>query len=354
MSSDKTEKPTGRRLKQARKKGQIARSRDLAGALSLLAGVMVLGWTGTTMAQTLGGQVRRALLRMGEAPLAGIGPGEVSTLAIEAAATLGAVCGPLALATVLTVVAVQAAQGGLLFATEALTFDLSRMSPANGLRRLGPSQGGVDTLKAIAISIAIVALAYQGITAVIAASPGLARLGPLSGAATGWNDSLALLRRLSVLLLVFAAADYGIQRWRFMKSVRMSKQEVRDDHKLTEGNPEIKSRVRRIQMEMTRRRMFAAVPKATVVITNPTHYAVAIEYHRGAMAAPRVLAKGQNLIAQRIKAIAREHHVPVVENPPLARALYSGVEIGDFIPAALFEAVAEVLAYLIKLRQLVL
>jgi flagellar biosynthetic protein FlhB len=283
-----------------------------------------------------------------------IGPKEVSGLALEAAATLGLVCGPVALATVITVIAVQAAQGGLLLATEALTFDLNRLNPATGLRRLGLTQGGLDTVKAIAISTAVVVLAWQGITAVIATSPGLARLAPLTAAATGWNDSLALLRRLSILLLVFAVADYGLQRWRFTKSVRMTKQEVRDDHKLSEGNPEVKGRVRRIQMEMTRRRMFAAVPQATLVITNPTHYAVALEYHRGAMAAPRVLAKGQNLIAQRIKAIAREHNVPVVENPPLARALYSGVEIGDFIPAALFEAVAEVLAYLIKLRQLVL
>jgi len=354
MSSDRTEKPTGRRIRQARKKGQVARSQDLAGAISLLAGVMVLGWTGITMAQTLGDQIRRALLRMGETPLANIGPKEVSVLTLQAAATLGMVCGPLALATVITVIAAQGAQGGILFATEALTFDLSKMSPVNGLRRLGFSQSGLNTVKAIVISIAIVALAYQGITAAIANSPGLARLGPLSAAATGWNDSLALLRRLSILLLVFAVADYGLQRWRFTKSVRMTKREVRDDHKLSEGNPEVKSRVRRIQMEMTRRRMFAAVPKATVIIANPTHYAVAIEYHRGAMAAPRVLAKGRNLIAQRIKAIAREHNVPVVENPPLARALYSSVEIGDFIPAALFEAVAEVLAYLIKLRQLVL
>jgi flagellar biosynthesis protein FlhB len=354
MSSERTEKPTGRRLHRARKKGQIARSRDLGGALSLFAAVAVLGWTGSAMAHTLGAEVRRALVRMGESPMAAIGAKEVASLALEAAATLGLVCGPVALATVLAVVGTQAAQGGLLFATKALKFDAGRLNPMNGLRRLGFTQAGLDTVKAIAISVAVIVLGYQGIKAVIATSPGLARISPLTAAGLGWGDSLALLRRMSILLFVFAVADYGLQRWRFTKSMRMTKQEVRDDHKLTEGSPETKGRVRRIQMELTRRRMFAAVPKATVVITNPTHYAVALEYHRGAMAAPRVLAKGQNLIAQRIKAIAREHGVPVVENPPLARALYSSAEIGDFIPPGLFEAVAEVLAYLIRLRQLVL
>jgi len=155
-------------------------------------------------------------------------------------------------------------------------------------------------------------------------------------------------------MVAVAGADYALQRWRLMKSLKMTKQEVKDDLKMTEGNPEIKARVRRIQMTMARKRMLAAVPKATVVVTNPTHYAVALEYRRSEMSAPRVLAKGRGLLAQRIKEIAREHGVPTVENVPLAQSLYKTVEVGDFIPAALFEAVAEVLAYLIRLKQLAL
>ena len=354
MSDDRTEKPTGRRLKKARKKGQVARSRDLGAAISLLAAVMVLGWTGTTMAQTLSGEVRRALLRMGETPLVDIGPKEVSMLALQAAATLGVVCGPVALATVIAVIAVQAAQGGLLLATEALTFDLNRLNPATGLRRLGLTQGGLDTVKAVAISTAVIVLAWQGITAVIATSSGLARLAPLTAAATGWNDSLALLRQLSILLLVFAVADYGLQRWRFTKSVRMTKQEVRDDTRLTEGSPEVKARLKRLQRDLLRRRMLSAVPKATVVITNPTEFAVALEYRRDVMAAPRVIAKGKGVLAVKIRELALAAGVPIVENVPLAQALYRGVEVGDSIPGELFGAVAEVLAYLIRLKQLVL
>jgi flagellar biosynthetic protein FlhB len=136
------------------------------------------------------------------------------------------------------------------------------------------------------------------------------------------------------------------------KSLKMTKQEVKEEHKMLEGNPEIKGRVRRLQREMARRRMLAAVPKATVVITNPTHFAVALEYKRDAMAAPRVLAKGADHVAQRIKDVAREHGIPTVENVTLARALYANAEIDEVIPADLFEAVAEVLAYLVRLKQL--
>ena len=134
----------------------------------------------------------------------------------------------------------------------------------------------------------------------------------------------------------------------------MTKQEVKDESRMMEGNPEIKGRIRKVQREMARRRMLAAVPEATVVITNPTHIAVALEYHRERMAAPKVVAMGGDLMAERIKTVAREHGVPIVENVPLARALFANAEVGDSIPGDLFEAVAEVLAYLIKLKQLVL
>jgi flagellar biosynthetic protein FlhB len=162
------------------------------------------------------------------------------------------------------------------------------------------------------------------------------------------------MRKSAIALVVLACADYGVQRWRFMKSQRMTKQEVKDEQKDLEGNPEIKGRVRRIQFDLRRKRMMAAVPRATVVVTNPTHYAVALEYVRGGLPAPRVVAKGRGFVALRIREIAREHNVPIIENPPLARALYAGAEVGDMIPGALFEAVAEVLAYLIRLKQLVL
>jgi flagellar biosynthetic protein FlhB len=168
-----------------------------------------------------------------------------------------------------------------------------------------------------------------------------------------WTHAVAFLKRAAIALLALAAADFGLQKWRTAQSLKMTKQEVRDDHRLAEGNPEIKARVRRVQREMFRKRMLAAVPKATVVVTNPTHFAVALQYTRG-QAAPEVVAKGADNMALRIRTIAREHGVPIVENPALARAIYRQVDVGEFIPGDLFEAVAEVLAYLIRLEQLVL
>jgi flagellar biosynthetic protein FlhB len=160
-----------------------------------------------------------------------------------------------------------------------------------------------------------------------------------------------MLMRCGLALLALSGADYALQRWRFMKSLRMTKQEVRDEVRLTEGSPEIKARVRRVQREMARRRVLTATARATVVITNPTHYAVALEYQRNVMAAPRVVAKGRGFLAQRIKAVAREHSVPLVENVALARALYHSVDVDELIPPTLFEAVAEVLAYLVRIGQ---
>jgi flagellar biosynthetic protein FlhB len=354
MSSDRTEKPSAKRLREAREKGQLPRSRDLGQAGALLACVLTLAWMGDRMLGILTTAIQSSLVRMGDTPLASLGAREVTSLALSNAMALAAVVGPVAAASVLAVLALQTAQGGFVFASEALTFDLTRLSPAQGFKRLGFSQNGVELIKAMVAATVLSVLGWQAVRAMLEQSLGLSRADAGYAAAVGWDSLLSLLRKSAIAMVVLAAADYGVQRWRFMKSQRMTKQEVRDEFRLQEGNPEVKGRVRRIQRELVRKRMLAAVPKATVVITNPTHFAVALEYHRAALPAPRVVAKGQSFMALRIREIARQHGVPIVENPPLARALYKGAEVGDVIPGALFEAVAEVLAYLIRLRQLVL
>jgi len=176
-----------------------------------------------------------------------------------------------------------------------------------------------------------------------------------AGAAVhGWRSAVRLLWQCALALLALGAADYGVQRWRLMSSLRMSRREIRDEARANEGSPEIKARVRRIQRDMVRGRMLHATARATVVITNPTHVAVALEYRREKTIAPVVVAKGQELLAAKIREIARANSVPIVENPSLARALYHGTDVGDAIPAELFGAVAEVLAYLVRIRQLML
>jgi flagellar biosynthetic protein FlhB len=354
MSSEKTEQPTAKKLRDAREKGQVPRSQDLGQAAALLAAIMVLAWTGNGIMRSMATAVKHSLLQMGESPLAGLGPKEVAAIVISNAMTLGIVVGPVALATAIAVVALQLAQGGLVFATDALTPDISRLSPVKGFKRLGFSQSGIDLIKALVGTTVLVVIGWQGIKAILGDSITLARVPALPAAAHGWQSALSLLKKCGIAMLVLAAADYLVQRWRFMKSQRMTKQEVKDEFRLQEGNPEIKGRIRRIQREMYRKRMLAAVPKATLVVTNPTHFAVALQYDRVTMPAPRVVAKGSGHLALKIREIARTSGVPIIENPPLARALHKEAEVGDIIPAALFEAVAEMLAYLIKLKQLVL
>ena len=243
---------------------------------------------------------------------------------------------------------------GFVFSPSALQLNWQRLSPGAGLARLAPSKAGIDTLKTLVTATVLTVIGWNIGRGLIDDAAQLVRSTGAGAAARGWGESLRLMWQAGLALLVIGAFDFGIQRWRLWSSLKMSRQEVRDEARSTEVNPEIKARVRRIQREMTRRRMLHAVPRATVVITNPTHYAVALEYRREKNAAPIVVAKGQELLAERIRAIAREHSVPIVENAPLARALFKSVEVGDSIPAALFGAVAETLAYLIRLKQLVL
>lgn len=349
---DRTEKPTQKRLRDARKKGQVARSRDLGQAVSLAAALGVLGWYGASFVDGLGVAVTRGLVQAGRVPTRDLRIEELSPLVFDALRTMAVLVGPFAGAAVIAVVATHMVQGGWVFASQSLQPNWARLNPASNLRRLGPSMAGLDLVKmGVAVSVLAV-LAYQVTGHAVQASSQLARVAPLEAARVGWQDALRLLRMAAVALVAIGVADYGLQRWRLMSQLRMTRQEVKDDFRLTEGNPEIKARVRRIQSTMARRRMLTAVPRATVVVTNPTHYAVALEYRRGAMAAPRVLAKGRGFMAARIKAVARDHGVPTVENVPLAQALFKSVEVGDLIPPALFEAVAEVLAYLIRLKQL--
>jgi flagellar biosynthetic protein FlhB len=351
---EKTEKPTPRRLKEARERGQVARSRDLSMAAGSLAATGALALTGSLLVHRLASAVSDALARLGQAPLRDLRPDDLVTLITSGGALIAVAVGPVALAAAGAGVLSAVAQSGFVVAPAALRFDWQRLSPAAGFRRLAPSKAGLDTLKAIVMATIFATLAWRVASTLAVDAVGLTWL-PAPGAAARAGDvALRLLWQIGLALLAIGGADYGIQRWRLWSSLKMSRQELRDEARNTEANPEIRARVRRIQREMSRRRMLHAVPRATVVLTNPTHYAVALEYRREKSAAPIVVAKGRDRVAERIRAIAREHAVPIVENPPLARALFKGAEVGDMIPPSLFSAVAEVLAYLIRIKQLVL
>ncbi len=354
MSQERTEKPTAKRLKDARKKGQIARSRDLALAAASVAATMALAWLGGHLITGLMEEMKRWLATFGDAPLHHVTAGELSALIADGAMSLGILVGPIALVTTVAAVGMHGFQGGWSFAPGALRLNWSRLNPASGLKRFGFSRSGVETIKAILSSIAIAYFTWRAIEGLLIEAPELAWLSPQAAAFATWKHAESLLWRAAWTLGFFALADYGWQHYTFMRSMKMTRQQVRDEHKENEGNAEVKGRIRRIQRQMSQRRMLADVAKATVVITNPTHYAVALEYRRETMVAPRVVAMGADHMAKRIREKAIAHGVPLVENKPLAQSLYATAEVGQTIPAALFAAVAEVLAYLIRIKRLVL
>ncbi len=353
-AGEKTEHASQKKLKDAREKGQVVRSRDLVVAFASLAITLALVGTGTSMMSRLAARVGMGLTRIGDTPLASIGAHDLATMVATDMGFVGLIVGPLLLTAAVVSVAGNVAQSGWVFAPQNLQLNFERLSPSKGLARLKPSQSWVDLLKQAVSVTAISVLAVRVVTEVVTDSPRLMWMAPAETARTGWQHLLSLLWRVGFALLALAGADYGLQFWRQRSSLKMSKQELKDEAKGSEGSPEVKARVRKIQREMNKRRMLKAVTSATIVVTNPTHFAVALEYRRERMSAPVVVAKGKDLMAQRIKKIAREAGVPVVENVSLAQALFKGSEVGDAIPGALFGAVAEVLAYLVRIKQLML
>jgi flagellar biosynthesis protein FlhB len=354
MAGEKTEKPTQKRLEDARKRGQIPRSKDLAMAAASIAATFALARLGGHVFYALGERLSSDLAHFGDEPLRDITGPQMTAVVLTAAKLIAVVVGPIGLVTMAAGVGMHGFQGGWNFAPGALQLNWSRLNPANGAQKFNVIRTGTDTLSNL-ISVAVVAWLGWGVTrAVIGDTARLAWLSPSGSAALAWAHTESLLWKIGFALAFLALFDYGLQRYRVMKQLKMSKQELRAESKEQEGNAEVKGRIRRIQREMARRRMIDDVKKATVVITNPTHFAVALQYQRDSMAAPKVLAKGRDVLAARIREEARKHEIPIVENKPLAQALYKTVEVGETIPAQLFAAVAEVLAYLVRIKQLML
>jgi flagellar biosynthetic protein FlhB len=353
-SGERTEKPTPKKVKDARERGHVSRSADLSGAVSLVGIALALGWLGAGMAAAAGNRLLAGLSSIGADARQDIDPGAVVLVMWGDAGLLARLVGPIALVAACGSVLASVTQVGWGYAPKALHLNWGRLAPAQGFRKLAPSYSGPELAKAVIGITAIGALCYTFLREFYMEAPRLVAMSPAESSAYGWDRVWSLLWRSSLALAVLGAADYGVQHWRWFSQQKMSRQDVRDESRLNDGNPEIKQRVRRIQRDMARKRMLHAVKTATVVVTNPTHFAVALEYRREEMSAPVVVAKGQDEVAARIRALAREHGVPIVENVTLARALHKTAEIGDVIPAPLFGAVAEVLAYLVRLKQLVL
>ncbi len=343
---EKTEPASPRRLEQAREEGQVPQSRELSAFLVLIAGSGALWVTGSWLAQRIAGIVSRGLTLDRAAAFDPGAPTTVlSGLAWEALASIG----PLLLVLIVAALAGPFMLGRLNFSSKALMPDWTRLDPLKGFGRMFSLNSVSELVKAIFKSLLIsgvvvwVILNEKDQLFALIGQP--IEVGLRSVGRTILFSAVMIVA--SMILIV--AADVPFQLWQYQKKLRMSKEEVRREMKELEGDPQLKARIRSQQREIARRRMMAAVPKAQVVVTNPTHFAVALAYDEN-MPAPRVVAKGRGLIAQRIRDIAQEHGVPLLQAPPLARALYAHTELDDIIPSPLYRAVAEVMAYVYQLN----
>ncbi|MGD9538050.1 MAG: flagellar biosynthesis protein FlhB [Alphaproteobacteria bacterium] len=345
--SQKTEEPTPKRLDDARKKGQVAQSREVSSWLMLLTVAIIVVALAPGIMSDLGHVLLPFIERPHTLSVGSDGIIEGPGLA------LSSVLMPLAVPFALLVVAALATgflQHGFLISAESLKPDFSKISPLKGLERMFSSRSLAEFAKGI---LKLVVVSGVGIVAIWPEIDTIERLVAM-GTAGVLDELHRLVMRLLIgvcaILAAIAALDYFYQRMQHLKQLRMSREEVREEYKQTEGDPHVKARIRQLRQERARRRMMAAVPSADVVITNPTHFAVALKYEQATMSAPRVVAKGVDLIAHRIREVAKANEVPIVENPPLARALYATVELDAEIPGEHYKAIAEIIGYVWRLK----
>ncbi|MDQ0011309.1 flagellar biosynthetic protein FlhB [Luteibacter jiangsuensis] len=345
---DRTEAPSEKRLREAREKGDLPRSRDLSTAVVVLAGVITLIAARDQMS-VHAANIMHVGLRYSRGDLFAANGvyRALATAALEGLKLLG----PVFAVTAVAAVAAPTLMGGLNFSAQALAPKFDRLDPIKGFSRLVSVNGlvelGKSLLKLMLIGGALVWFLLRSTRDMYTVGTGPVSVGIAQAFAIFGQASLVFACALGAIALV----DAPWQKFSFTKKMKMSKQEVKDEHKESEGSPELKSKIRQMQHQMARRRMMEDVPAADVIVTNPTHFAVALKYDENRMGAPRVVAKGVDVIAQQIRDVAGGAKVPVVEAPPLARALYHTTEIGREIPAALYIAVAQILAYVFRLKQ---
>lgn len=346
---EKTEQPTARRLEQALNRGQFARSAEVQTVFVLMAALAALSFTGR---ETWGQFVSTMAITLGHLNDTPISAGSLQGYAVTGTLLLLKCAGPVVVATVLAGLLAGAIQNRFNTAPDALTPDWNRVNPVEGFKRVFSTRGLVPTGLAILKLSIVVALTWTGISNVLSdpifsTSVSVGRLAEFLA-----TTAMRIVFRVSVALLVIAAGDYGYQWWRTQKDMMMTKEEVKEDMKGAEANPKVKIAMRRRRRRITSKaKMLAAVPKADVVVTNPTHIAIALRYDRKTMKAPTIVARGIRLNAQEIREIAQRHQVPIMENKPLARMLFKYGRVGSEIPAHLYAAVAEVLAWVYRVNR---
>ncbi len=345
---DRTEQPTPKRREDARKKGDVPRSRELTMTGVMLSGAAAMLLLAEPMGDDLLDAFRGGFAIERERLLDEhyLGPA-LAQIASQSFLSLL----PLVVVLLFAVFLSAAAIGGFSFSLKAAAFKVERLNPLKGIKRIFSLNGLNELVKAMAKFTVVAAIAVSWLWYSVDRLLALGRQPIGDGILSALKICGVSLLIVSLGLLFIAAFDVPFQLWQYQKKLRMTRQQVKDEFKETEGRPEVKSRIRTLQQEVAQRRMMEELPTADVVITNPTHFAVALKYDETSMGAPQVIAKGKDLLAQRIREVAAEHGVPLFSAPPLARVLYRTTEIGDEIPAKLYTAVAQVLAYIYQLSE---
>ncbi len=346
---EQTEKATPKRRQEARERGQVPRSTDLAGAVIFLMVVLVLHAVFASMLNGLQGEAAAYFSRVAkhEDPTVG----SVASLFVQASSGVGWVVLIVFCAALVGGIGANLLQFGFLFSSAPFKPSFAKLNPINGFKNLFSRRILVNLGKQLLKLGAVIIIVYTTITANIGLFAQVGQTTPSNVINMTFDVIYSIAWKFGLLLVVVGLLDYAYERWQLEENLKMTKQEVKDEHRQSEGNPEAKSALKKRQRETARRRMMNAVPRATVVVTNPTHFAIALEWDEVKMDAPVVTAKGADLLAKRIRAIATENGVPIMENPPLARTLYERVELGHPIPPNLYAAVAQVIAFVYKLKR---
>jgi flagellar biosynthetic protein FlhB len=343
---DKSEPATHKKRQDARKKGQVAKSREIPSAVVLLGALTFFYFGSGWMFHQINSLTHDILQGIGQTPPTSESIHNLMWFLFQRVVIILA---PLFIIIIILAVASNVAQVGFMLTGETLMPKLSKLNPLSGMKRLFSLAGANELVKAVLKIIIVGFTAYHLLRGELDKMPALMTLPTEEILVLVGKQSLRIGFYTCLVLLVLAGIDYLFQRWKYEHDLRMTKQEVKDEYKQREGDPVVRSRIRAAQREMAMKRMMQAVPKATVVITNPTHIAVALKFDRS-MPAPQVVAKGAGKIAEKIKSLAQEYAIPIVEQKTLARSLFKNVEIDQFIPADLYFAVAEILAYVYRLK----
>ena len=344
---EKSEPATPKRLQEMREKGQVAKSREVPSVAVLIASLLVFYFLGSTMFKQLMDLMQWVFTSSGSLQ---IKEANIQWLLIELLGRGLKVLAPLLIALVAMGLVSNYLQVGFLFSFQSIVPKFSKLDPLKGFAKMFSKQTLVELVKNIFKVMIVGCVAYFTVKGELNHIVPLMDMEVWSILSYIGGVCFKIMLRTCWVLVVLALLDYVFQRWDFQQEAKMSKQEVKDEFKQREGDPLIRSRVRQAQKEMAKRRMMESVPKADVVITNPSHLAIALEYNAQQMTAPKVIAKGTRLMAERIKEIARQNQVPIMENKPLAKALFGSVEIGQEIPMVFYKAVAEILSYVYRLK----